>query len=941
MRIDPEVWAQLAGFVERREAIRAEYQTFTGHLSEYTLQPYHLLAYHGNWYVFARNMAKNRVATFAISRFRRIEPTGCSFPSAAHVLEENVRKDRSVKRIAFTPRIEEQIIVSPRPHAEYNPLGLVPILRGRTRTLPAGSVVADGLSLAIDPGSSLNSVDALRQTAIPLPSGRGEPLSALATVELVRSEPTRELVRFDGEEAIIVGVVPKEKIDIIDFGDRIAEIVEQTRPQVAPVELEIMTFQPERVDTRLSGLQLSLLQGVLIVAAVVILTMGPRMGLTVAIMVPVVALSSLAIYTLAGGVLHQISIAALVLSLGLLVDNAIVVAERMQFRIDQGLPRGEAAGIVIRELFWPLAAATGTTLAAFLPLLLSRGVTADFTRALPHVVMLTITVSFVFALSVTPTLGILFFRAAKRREKWQSRMLEPVLNVVSQVSVRRPGIVILATIVVVIGLVALAPLVEQQFFPATDRNQLVLGFELPEATHVNETSRAVIMVEGELRSDPRVQHVAAFIGRSAPRFYYNLLESSRSPHRGQLLVTTENRDQVPEVISWARTFVRDELPEVVFVARAIEQGPPVTAPVEVRLYGDEYVSLENAIAYVTDVTKNARGAVDVRPTLPPVVPTYRLRVDDTAAAHVGLSRSDVAVAVLGHTRGIDAGSLQVGGASVPIVVRTGTGGDVSPEELGSIQLWSATGERVSLASLAQTEIELRPAASYRQDGQRVASVLAELEPGVTDADVLKQIMPHLEGAAELADVNNEIGGAAEGSGEANSAILAAAYIGVAVLLFVLLAQFRSFVKVGIVLLTVPLAAAGAVPGLLIMNQPFGFVAMLGIIALVGIVVNNAIILVDLIDVKRGLGQAIADAIAESVSERFRPIVLTALTTIAGLTPLLYTTSTLWPPFASAVISGLAVSTGLTIFAVPAVYFLAFRRSEGRATGRAQRVAEQS
>ncbi|MFT6378388.1 MAG: multidrug efflux pump subunit AcrB, partial [bacterium] len=803
------------------------------------------------------------------------------------------------------------------------PGALAAQLRAVVVVTPAGSVASGGQDWVLTAGGDVD-VGSLRRLPIVTATGT-VPLSAVADVQATGSEPVRDRLRVNGEPAVAVGLVLEEGIDVVAAGQRIQDEVDLLREELAPLTLTTLANQPERVSARLTDLGTSLLQGVLIVGCVLIVTMGLRLGGVVAAIVPLTTLGALGIYAMGGGVLHQMSVAGLVLSLGLLVDNAIVVAERIQWHLDRGKEGSEAASLAVRELALPLFAATGTTVASFLPLLLSTGPTGDFTRAIPQVVILTLVLSLVTALVVTPTLAALVFRARSGGEP----ATPPWLVWLSTVPIRYPGRVALVALVLVGSSGLLSPLVRAQFFPEADRNQLVVAIELPEGSDVEVTDAASARVEALLQSDPRVKTVAAFVGRSTVPFYYNLARLPSSPQLAQLMVITESADDVAGVLTLARDAARAVAPQATFVGRKLEQGPPLAAPLELRFRGSDLEDLWLASNAAYRALADAEGTVDVRQTASQGVTGISLSPNDAALARAGLTRRDVALTTLGRTRGLPAGTLRDGERLIDVRVRSAAGERLSVSELVSAQVWSTSRGPIPLAAVATPTLSVLPAVVRRRDGVREVSALAQIDGSRSAGDILTELRPELDRIAERYGVTLVIGGEAEGSGDANAAIALAAPLGGALLLAFLLAQFRSFRRVGVVLLTVPLAAAGVVPGLLLFGQPFGFTALLGVIALIGIVVNNAIILIDYADQERSDGLSVEDAVARAVQVRFRPILLTTATTIAGLLPLLFSSSTLWPPLAAAMVSGLAASTVLTLWVVPAAYTVLFRERRGR------------
>jgi multidrug efflux pump subunit AcrB/outer membrane protein TolC len=789
-------------------------------------------------------------------------------------------------------------------------------LGARTRILPGGTLALGDRTVRLRPMAEMESVAEISSTQIRLPSGATVPLGEIATVRFGSREPATELMRLDGHMAVGLGVVAKEKVNAVGFGERVREAIAGAAPELEPLEVHTVAFQPDRVASRLSSLNRSLLLGILIVAGMVILAMGLRLGLVVASVVPLVAFAAFAVFAWTGGELHQISIAAVVLALGMLVDNAIVVAENIQWRLDRGSGRRDAAREAVRELAVPLAAATVTTVAAFLPMLLASSSTADFTRSIPTVVIMTLTISYLFAMAVTPVLSEIFLRPGASRATAFTNTLG---RVVTGLALGRTRLVLAAVTVLVAVSVMASGLVRQQFFPSADRNQLVVDIKLPEGAHLSATDAASETLERALLARPEVVHVGAFIGRSAPRFYYNIQSVPWSPHFAQLMVTTRRTADVETTLAWLRGEAERSLPGIEVIGRTLEQGPPVAAPVEIRLFSDDLSSLRNAAGTIAGLLRDTDGTVDVRHDLGPGEPTLRITIDDAAAGRHGMTRADVATAVHGHTRGFPVGELRTGDDPVPIVVRSSAGELMTAEALEMVDIAAPDGSVVPLAQVARLDAVWRPAAIHHRDRSRIATVSSQLDPDVTFSDVTRGLGVRLADAGLPDDVRVSFGGDAEGSGEANTAMLATLPAGVLLLLGVLLAEFNSFRRVAIILTTVPLAATGVVPGLLVADQPFGFMSLLGVIALVGIVVNNAIVLLEVIERRRRDGAAVDEALADAIQQRIRPILLTTATTVAGLMPLALSPSTLWPPLAWAMISGLLASTVLTLLFVPALY----------------------
>lgn len=846
--------------------------------------------------------------------------------SLTHLSGEAERLKRALmdlpglSRIELEGDVEEQVTIALR-DAQMSRLGMSPsylanILAQRNQVIPGGFIVVGGKRLGLLPNSEFISIDALRSTQIPLPEGGYVPLEAVADIWRGPQESAQPKSWFDGEQAVLVTLTAvRGQQDAIRFGTQLRQRLDELRSEFAPLQIEEMFFQPDQVKERLDGLEWNLLGSVLIIVLVVLIGMGWRMGILVAAMLPLVALISLGIYDLGGGILHQIAVIGMVISLGILIDNAIVMVENIQDRLNQGETRQQAVQRAVAELAGPLGASTATTLAAFLPLLLAKGATADFTRGIPVMIMLTLAVSYVLAVGVAPLLAGRFLKpAAQRSNPFMSRLAGGL----ARLSSLSPWWVILLSMVIVLGSVALLPLMKLQFFPNADRPLVSIELYMPEGTDQQHTEDVAAQLEAQIRRQPQVRQVHRFVGSAGPSFYYNLLRAPQAPNRARIVVNTDSLEATGELIRWVRTHVAMTTPELQVVASTLGQGPPRLAPVEVRLYHPDDGIRIAAAEQVFAALKASRGAVDVRHDIDFGVPVLHVDVDDALAQRFGLTRADVARALNTRSLGLTVEQYRQERDPIALVLRSPEGTRQGLESLMSASVFNAQGEAVPLTALARIVPGWQPAGVRHRNGVRVYTVSAGLDEGYGFSQVLRQLNATLAEQRLPAGVRMEVGGDSEGSGDANNAIFTTAPVGMLLLLFFLVLQFNSFRRVGIILLTVPLAAVGVFPGLVLSGSPFGFQSMLGIIALVGIVVNNAIVLLDVVDQRLAQGSSLSDAVTDAVQRRTRPILLTTATTVAGLLPLAFSASTLWPPMAWAIISGLLASTVLTLLVVPAV-----------------------
>ena len=627
----------------------------------------------------------------------------------ARTLKDHLNALALVKRAHIIADPGEQVTIAMNDAVAHrlglNARQLAAQLSTRNRILSGGSLHLADKSLRLRPLSEFASLEEIQHSPIRLPGGGSVPLKEVARVHLGPTEPASSRMRLNGAMAVGVAVVPRESINLVDFGRAVSQQVAALSDMLLPLKIKTVTFQPDRTQARLSELNASLLFGVMIVAGILIMVMGLRLGLVVAAVVPLVTMTSVAVYAWGGGVLHQISIAALVLALGMLVDNAIVMAENVQWRLDRGQSAGQAAKGAIRELATPLAAATLTTVAAFVPMLISSGPTAAFTRSIPIIIMLTLIISYVYALFATPMLSQMVLRPGAARS---TLLLERMGKGVARFAGTHPLAVLAMAGVVMFGSLLLSQKVSRQFFPSADRNQVLLDVKLAEGSHLNTTDKAVRVVEKALLARPEVTRVASFMGRSAPAFYYNVPRVPFSPHFAQLIVQTRSvADNMP-LIAYIRAALRPALPQAELITRKLEQGPPVQAPVEVRLSGTDLDRLNQATVAVSGVLKRIAGTLDVRHDLGPGAPTLRFRINDAVAARFGINRVDVAQAIHGRTRGMSVGELYAGEDPIPVVIRSALGEELAASDLEAVDVPTADGRVVPLAQVAHIEPVWQP-----------------------------------------------------------------------------------------------------------------------------------------------------------------------------------------------------------------------------------------
>ncbi len=804
---------------------------------------------------------------------------------------------------------------------------LAGVLLSSNRALPGGSIRMDDRRVNVNTNSSFHSLEELRSFPIILASGKVIRLQNLAKVTLSPSDPPVEFFFYNGERSVGVAIVPRKGQDLVEFGKLIRKKVDRFKKSHegftdGKMHISEVSFQPDYVETRLHDLSINLLSSMITVAVVIFLGMGWKMGFLVSSLIPAIVVSSLGIFATGGGVLNQISIAAFVMSLGILIDNVIVIVEAIQDRMDQGEERFDAAKNTIADMAMPLATATGTTVAAFLPMLGSAGATADFTRAIPVIAILTLVLSYFFSVMITPSLSMMFLTPKTGRDGKES-WVSIVGRKFGSVAYHRRWIVLLFISVYLVLAGAGFIVVRKKFFPSADRDQLTIKIQSPEGTHINTSREKAFILYNAIKDIPEIENVSMFVGRGVPRFYYNVHGSSRSPHISQFIVDLDSFESGEKVKLEIEKIARKVLPTTMVIVNEMEQGPPINAPIEILVMGENPKALQDAAEIIQKILQKINGTKNIRNNMGIGAPGLRFETGDANALQYGVDRNIVTSVLMARTRGIPLGQYRGGEEPVPVYLRSGSGEDMNVTDLENSYIRQTVSGSVYLKDLSGARPDWQPSLILHKNRVRYVSVLSQLKNGTDATTVMSEFNEKIK-EIELPDgVRLETAGETGESGEANSAILAALPLGIGLFFISLLIEFRSFTKMGILIMALPLAMTGVVPGLLFTGNPFGFLSLLGMLALVGIAVNNGILILDATEKAREQGKTVEESVKYAVSQRLRPILLTTATTIFGLMPLALTRASLWPPFAWAIISGLAISALLSLLVIPAFYSIVY------------------
>jgi len=841
----------------------------------------------------------------------------------AQRLRDQLRKNPQVSevRIFGSPGLEVQVAVNTKKMHQQG-VSIPQLLTGIAQNNSAaetGYIIQNSRNLPLEQDNDQSTIQAIGDLRFDTGRLVSTRLSDIADIKRTTALPPQTLFRWNGRPAVGLGLVPKDKINVVQFGDAFLSQLSNLKEQIKPLDLEIVAFQPQRTKDRINDLLMSLLTGMLLIGAFLAIFVGRGMALVVSISVPMITLIGLFLYYLTGGVLQQISIAAFVISIGQFIDNIIVIVESTQRKMRQGLKVATAATLTAQELRRPMLFATLTGICAFMPMLSAQGGTADFTFSLPLVAVITLIASYLVAIEFAPLLTAKLLKGSDRP------LLQLPLTAIENLfaNLATGPLKIVAGLVAGLAIVSLVSLflIDKEFFPESDRNEFLFTIELPASSDIESTNQILKEVEGLLAKDPRVTSRAAFAGGETPRFYYNLPQARRSPQAGQVLVTVTESALVKTVGQELETKLRQRHPTYEFTAQFLQQGPPINAKIEVNFFTPHRERQTQFVNEMSGYLKADPRVRSVRIDETAGLSTLKMKAKDQVLSDLSLKREDLNGALAFLSSGARVSQFRFDRELLPVVVRDEKGLQRSQEDLQNQLVLRGRARDFKVLDLVATETQDLQPLLRRENGQPFVRVLGDLNPGQTFSQVMKDLKPVVDRQHLGPDEFITFGGDAKGAGEANAQIFQVVPLAMTLLILFLLAEFKSFRKVLIATLALPITILGVFPGLLLGGAAFGFMSLLGLLVLIGITINNIILLLEAMDSQDAENK---DSVRSAIAERFRAIFLTTVLTILGLLPLALQDSSLWPPLAWTMISGLVTSTIATLIVVPCLHRLFFR-----------------
>ncbi|MGA1832372.1 efflux RND transporter permease subunit [Rhizobium wenxiniae] len=756
-------------------------------------------------------------------------------------------------------------------------------------------------------------------------------LGDIATVKDGLVDPFERKFRFNGHDSVQLGIVMANGFKVTDVGHSVEEMYKRFA-ETLPIGAEVhqISNQPEVVTEAVGEFTQALMEALAIVLVVSLISIGWRSGIVIAIAIPLVLSATLAIMYYLGIELQRISLGALIIALGLLVDDAMIVVEMMERKLEEGLPRLEAATFAYSSTAFPMLTGTLITTAGFIPVGFADSTAGEYVRSLFYVVGIALVVSWFVAVYFTPWLGYMLLKqrahagTGHHHDAYDTRMYRGVRHAVTW-SVRHKAIILLATLGIFAGSLWSFQFIPQSFFPQSSRPEILVDMWLPEGTAIEEVERQAKALEEKIMPDEDKTFIATFIGEGAPRFFLPLDQQLRNPNYAQLLIMSKGLEQRERLIVKLRQILADDFPTVRSKVDRLFLGPPTGWPVQMRVIGPDKAEVRRIADQVKERYHQNPLFGSIHDDWMEPVPGMKLVIDQDRARALGVSSQRVRQMLQAATAGAPLADFRDGEETVSIVLREP---DATRDLLSAVQsVYVPTdfGGFVPVSQIAEVVPVMEQGIEWRRDRLPTITVKATLPDGIESTQASINFYNSISDlrSALPAGYKIEIQGGAEDAAESQASIAAKAPIMLLVIMLLLMMQLRHFGKAMLVLATGPLGIIGAAMALLITGAPFGFVAILGVIALLGIIIRNSIILIDQIDQDIAAGMHRQEAIIGAAVRRFRPIMLTAMTAVLALIPISW--GLFWGPLAYAMMGGIMVATVLTLLVLPAGYALFFGR----------------
>ena len=807
---------------------------------------------------------------------------------------------------------------------------LLTALKQQSAMVPAGMVNTDTNNVYLRINGVFDSVDAVKNMPVRI-NNQTIRLGDIADITMTYKDPSSPQFYYEGKPAIGIAISMDAGANNIEFGEAIDKKLKELKPTI-PVGLNLdqVSNQPHIVKESIGDFSQSLFEAIAIVLLVSFASLGIRTGIVVALTIPVVVSTTFVLMYENGIYLHKVSLGALILALGLLVDDAIIVVEMMSVKLEEGFNHWRAATFAYESTAFPMLSGTLITCAGFLPLALAEGMVAEFTKSLSIVVFMALILSWVASVLVSPVLGykIIENKTEKPESEWTRR--DHIMHRLKTIFYARfesllhwalghHKAVLLLTLGAFILSVLSFPLIKQEFFPSSTRSEIIVSMQFPQSSSIDYTQGQAKSLDALLKDNEHIDHFTTYVGEGSPRFVLTLEPELPRANFMQTIIVTKSLEDRDALFKELQDQLNEQYPSALINMQFVQIGPPSKYPVMLRVSGPDASEVKTIANDVKAKMKEDKDLHNIAFDWPDTEPVAQVHIDPDKARLLGIDSYAVSLHLQSLLSGTKSGEYYEGNQTIPVTFRLGGNENHNLAALSSLPIQTGNGSYVPLSQIATISMSQEEGIIWHRNMMPTISIHANVGPGVLGNAKTKEIYNKLaEYRQDLpTGYTIDLDGSAEKSVTAVQKLLVPMPIMLFAIMTILMFQLKRIALMFMALLTAPLGLIGVVLALNITRTPLGFMAILGIIALSGMIIRNSIILLDQIEIHRAEGQSAREAIINSATLRFRPIMLTAIAAILGMIPLMG--SVFWSPLAIAFSGGLLVATILTLIVLPVMY----------------------
>ena len=807
---------------------------------------------------------------------------------------------------------------------------LLTALKQQSAMVPAGMVNTDTNNVYLRINGVFDSVDAVKNMPIRI-NNQTIRLGDIADVTMTYKDPSSPQFYYEGKPAIGIAISMDAGANNIEFGNAIDTKLKELKTTIpAGLSLDQVSNQPHIVKESIGDFSQSLFEAIAIVLLVSFASLGIRTGIVVALTIPVVVSTTFVLMYENGIYLHKVSLGALILALGLLVDDAIIVVEMMSVKLEEGFNHWRAATFAYESTAFPMLSGTLITCAGFLPLALAEGMVAEFTKSLSIVVFMALILSWIASVLVSPVLGykIIENKAEKPESEWTRR--DHIMHRLKTVFYARfesllhwalghhKAVLLLTLGAFILSLLSF-PLIKQEFFPSSTRSEIIVSMQFPQSSSIDYTKNQAKSLDALLKDNEHIDHFTTYVGEGSPRFVLTLEPELPRANFMQTIIVTKSLEDRDALFKDLQDQLNDQYPSALINMQFVQIGPPSKYPVMLRVSGPDASEVKTIANDVKAKMQEDKDLHNIAFDWPDTEPVAQIHIDPDKARMLGINSYAVSLHLQSLLSGTKSGEYYEGNQTIPVTFRLSGNENHNLAALSSLPIQTGNGSYVPLSQIATISMSQEEGIIWHRNMMPTISIHANVGPGVLGNAKTKEIYNKLAEYRQNLPTGYSIDldGSAEKSVTAVQKLLVPMPIMLFVIMTILMFQLKRIALMFMALFTAPLGLIGVVLALNITRTPLGFMALLGIIALSGMIIRNSIILLDQIEIHRAEGQSAREAIINSATLRFRPIMLTAIAAILGMIPLMG--SVFWSPLAIAFSGGLLVATILTLIVLPVMY----------------------